>query len=253
MKYTIDTLAKLANVTTRTLRYYDSIGLLKAKRDKQSNYRYYETEEVDRLQKILFLKELDIPLKNIADYLATSKEQEVAILEQHLMQVEQEQMRLDQLKKNIQKTIAYQKGETNMQDKEKFIGLKNRLLEENEKKHREEVVNRWGEESYESAKSYFKNMSESEFAHYQQLGRDIIQSLLIAFQNGNDPASRESQHAAKLHQEWIQLSLGSYNTEIHLNLVDMYLSDERFKQYYDQHQEGLTKLLHDAVYHYLMQ
>src|SRR5690554_8136224 len=132
MKYTIDTLAKLANVTTRTLRYYDSIGLLKAKRDKQSNYRYYETEEVDRLKKILFLKELDIPLKNIADYLATSKEQEVAILEQHLMQVEQEQMRLDQLKKNIQKTIAYQKGETNMQDKEKFIGLKNRMLEENE-------------------------------------------------------------------------------------------------------------------------
>lgn len=249
MKYTIDA---LANITTRTLRYYDSIGLLKAKRDRQSNYRYYETDEVDRLQKILFLKELDVPLKNIAEYLATSKEEELQFLEQHLAQVEKEEERLRQLRENIQKTIFYQKGEAKMHDIEKFKGLKGKLIEENEKQYKEEVVRRWGEDSYEKSKDFFKNMSETQFKDHQQLSEEIIQKLLVAFQKGNDPRSEESQHVAKLHQEWIRLSWGSYNEEAHLNLVDMYIDDARFKEYYDSHQAGLAQLLHDAVYIMLM-
>ena len=65
MSYSINELAKLAGISTRTLRYYDKQGLLKARRNPVNNYRYYEETEVDQLQKILFLKLFDLPLEQI--------------------------------------------------------------------------------------------------------------------------------------------------------------------------------------------
>lgn len=49
MEYSIQQLSNLAGVTTRTLRWYDKIGLLKPSRTAESGYRYYGPKEVDRL------------------------------------------------------------------------------------------------------------------------------------------------------------------------------------------------------------
>ena len=54
MEYSIQELARLSGVTTRTLRWYDQIGLLKPSRVAESGYRYYGRAEVDRLQDILY-------------------------------------------------------------------------------------------------------------------------------------------------------------------------------------------------------
>jgi len=56
--YSINKLAKLADISTRTLRYYDEIGLLKLTRINSNDYRLYEQNEVDKLQQILFYREL---------------------------------------------------------------------------------------------------------------------------------------------------------------------------------------------------
>ncbi|NLM27171.1 MAG: MerR family transcriptional regulator, partial [Clostridiaceae bacterium] len=65
MEYTVNKLAKLAGVSTRTLRYYDEIGLLVPARISSNGYRIYGRNEVDRLQQILFYRELDVPLDEI--------------------------------------------------------------------------------------------------------------------------------------------------------------------------------------------
>ena len=54
MEYTVQRLADLAGVSSRTIRYYDEIGLLKPARINSSGYRLYGEKEVDRLQQILF-------------------------------------------------------------------------------------------------------------------------------------------------------------------------------------------------------
>ena len=58
MEYTVQRLAGLAGISSRTLRYYDEIGLLRPARINSSGYRIYGKEEVDRLQQILFYREL---------------------------------------------------------------------------------------------------------------------------------------------------------------------------------------------------
>ena len=72
MKLQIKEFAALVGVSVRTLHYYDEIGLLApASVDAQSGYRYYDDASLARMQEILFYRELDFPLKEIAALLAS--------------------------------------------------------------------------------------------------------------------------------------------------------------------------------------
>ena len=72
MKLQIKEFATLVGVSVRTLHYYDEIGLLApASVDAQSGYRYYDDASLARMQEILFYRELDFPLKEIAALLAS--------------------------------------------------------------------------------------------------------------------------------------------------------------------------------------
>ena len=63
--FTVKQLSKIANVTPRTLHYYDQIGLLKPTQVGENGYRYYGGEALLRLQQILLYRELDLPLDSI--------------------------------------------------------------------------------------------------------------------------------------------------------------------------------------------
>lgn len=65
MEYTIHELAELAGVSTRTLRWYDQIKLLRPYRTGENGYRYYSGDEVDRLQQILFYRAIGVELAEI--------------------------------------------------------------------------------------------------------------------------------------------------------------------------------------------
>ena len=72
MKLQIKEFAALVGVSVRTLHYYDEIGLLApASVDAQSGYRYYDDASLARMQEILFYRELNFSLKQIAAILAS--------------------------------------------------------------------------------------------------------------------------------------------------------------------------------------
>ncbi len=64
---TTSQVAKLTNVSVRTLQYYDEIGLLKPSETTPSGYRLYNDKALQTLQQILFFKELGFKLKDIRD------------------------------------------------------------------------------------------------------------------------------------------------------------------------------------------
>ncbi len=66
---TISQISKAFNVSTRTLRYYEQIGLLPSVKKENYAYRTYEEKAVLRLQQIIILRKLRIPLKQIAEIL----------------------------------------------------------------------------------------------------------------------------------------------------------------------------------------
>lgn len=65
--FSIGEVSKLFNVKISALRYYDEIGLLKPEyKDEQTNYRYYSTQQFERLDTIKYLRALGLPINKLA-------------------------------------------------------------------------------------------------------------------------------------------------------------------------------------------
>lgn len=62
---TVKDMSEITGVSIRTLRYYDEIGLLKPTEYTEAGYRLYDNKALEKLQEIMFFRELEIPLMDI--------------------------------------------------------------------------------------------------------------------------------------------------------------------------------------------
>lgn len=85
----------------------------------------------------------------------------------------------------------------------------------------------------------------------QRQTSDKIDSLLVEAVKINDPTNKVSKELCQLHEKWIKSYWPSYSKEAHMSLVEMYLIDKRFKEYYEKRITGGTKFLRDAMKIYL--
>jgi len=92
---TVKDVSQITGVSIRTLRYYDEIGLLKPTELTEAGYRLYDNKALEKLQEIMFFRELEVPLmdiKKIMDHPNYDKEQ--ALLAQKSL-LEQKRNRLN--------------------------------------------------------------------------------------------------------------------------------------------------------------
>ena len=246
MEYTIQKLSSMAGISTRTLRYYDEIGLLKPARISSSGYRIYGQKEVDLLQQIMFYRELGVNLDMIKDILTSGKFNELNALEEHLVKLLTQKQQLELLIANVTKTMDYKKGLINMKDKEKFEGFKKKLVEDNEQKYGQEIREKYGDKQVEDSNRKMLNMTEEQYEQFEKLGQEVLDVLEEALATG-DPAGELAQRCADLHRQWLSFCWPSYRKEAHAGLAQMYVEDERFKKYYDSRKPGMAEFLRDAV------
>lgn len=246
MEYTVQKLGKMAGISTRTLRYYDEIGILKPARINSSGYRIYGQAEVDRLQQILFYRELGVSLESIKDIVTSPCFDSTKALAEHREKLLAKREQLDLLIANVEKTIAMAEGRIIMSDKEKFEGFKQKMIEENEKKYGQEIREKYGDDQVNKSNVKFMNMTQEQYDEWQRLSTEVIDTLKAAMAEG-DPAGELAQKTADLHRRWLSFSWGSYTKEAHAGVAQMYVDDERFKAYYDKVQPGAAEFLRDAV------
>ena len=127
-------------ISTRTLRYYDEIGILKPARINSSGYRIYGQEEVDQLQQILFYRELGLQLDGIKEIMTSPSFNRTKALQEHHALLLDKRRQLDLLITNVENTIASAEGRKTMSDQEKFEGFKQKLIDDNEKKYGKESI-----------------------------------------------------------------------------------------------------------------
>lgn len=248
MEYEIQQLCTLSGVTARTLRYYDQIGLLCPERNAENGYRIYREKQVDRLQQILFYREMRVPLEEIGKMLSLPDSDRGEALARHLKELRVRQRELNELIHNVEKTIRFLKGETGMNDAEKFEGLKSAAIAENEKKYGAEVRTRYGDAVMDRTNRKIAGMSGKIWNNQKALEGEILKKLSEAVQTG-DPAGRAAQEVCRLHRQWLcaQWPDGIYTKEVHRQMGEMYLSDERFQKYYAAAGAGAAKFLKQAL------
>ena len=159
MEYSIQELSRLSGVTTRALRWYDQIGLLKPSRVAESGYRYYGPAEVDRLQDILYYRALGVELARIRECLDDPAFDRLAALQSHLAALEAERARLDALIQSVRDTIRCEERKEIMSDEQKFEALKQRVLTRYEQIYGKEARDKYGDDMVGAAQSALRNLT----------------------------------------------------------------------------------------------
>ncbi|WP_332649522.1 MerR family transcriptional regulator [Lysinibacillus sp. 54212] len=246
----INELAKLSGVSTRTLRYYDEIGLLSPSTKNESGYRQYSQREIDLLQQILFYKELGMPLSQIQEIIHSSNYNLLDSLYAHREKLIIKDLYVKEMIETVNKTIASIEEEQCMSNDEKFDVFKRKLVEDNEMKYGKEIRSLYGDETVNTSNEKLRSMTESQYDAVTQLEASLFERLREAMKTG-DATSQIAHEVAELHKRWLSFYWTKYSKEAHVGLVTMYLADSRFISYYDDGvEQGATQFLHDCVISY---
>lgn len=251
MEYSIKDMSMLSGLTPRTLRYYHEIGLLLPGGIRPSGYRIYGAQEVDRLQQIMFYRELNLPLTEIKKILDSGDFNREAALKSHLAALQQQKNQLNLLIRNLQKTIGTLKGEQTMSDQEKFEGFKQKMIDENEAKYGEEVRQKYGDEVAHAANQKIKNMTQQQMEDAAKLSIEVNDAIGKALAT-KDPKGKEALAACELHKKWLCVYWpdGYYRPEAHKGLAEMYCQDPRFREYYEKIGPKCADFLKEAIDNY---
>lgn len=246
----IHELAKLSGITTRTLRYYDEIGLLIPEKRRDTGYRIYHQQHIDRLQQILFYRELDMPLDQIKDILNAEGFEQLKSLRQHQDALLLKKQYINGLLETVKKTIESIEDGLTMTNEEKFEGFKQQIINENERYYGEEIRNKYGEGSVLGTYSMVRNMTEEQYQTMQAIEGTLLASLQEAMKEGNS-ASELALEVAEHHKQWLSFYWPKYTKEAHVGLAQMYMEDQRFIEYYDSRvAPGATQFLTACIVHY---
>lgn len=241
--YSTGKLSEISGISSRTLRYYDEIGLLKPSFINESGYRYYGDKEVALLQQILFYKERGFDLQTIKEIIYSKDFDISSALEEHLLSLEEEKKKIDIMINSVKLSLKSLKGEYNMTNKEKFEAFKKDLVDENEKTYGKEIREKYGDDSVDESNRKMLNMTEEDYKLFKELEENILTLVERCVKENLDLDSKEAIELANMHQKWIKMTWNKYSVEAHKSLAMMYTMDERFKEYYDKNVEGCTDYL----------
>ena len=247
MEYSIQELSRLSGVTTRTLRWYDQIGLLKPSRVAESGYRYYGRAEVDRLQDILYYRALGGELARIKECLDDPSFDRLAALRNHLAALEAERERLEKLIRSVKDTVGAEERNEIMNDAQKFEAFKQRAVAHNEEVYGAEIRSKYSDQEVDEANAAVMNLTREQYQEWTDLGREIQERLEAAVQEKVSPESQKGKEITALHRQWLTITGNRYDLDKHRGIAELYVMDQRFTAYYDKQVPGCARCLRDAV------
>lgn len=218
---TVNEVSKITGVSVRTLHHYDAIGLLKPTKVTEAGYRLYDVKALERLQNILFYRELEFPLKEIKKILDSPDFNVAEALEQQIELLEMQYKRMEKiisLAREIQR-----KGNAKMT----FDVFDKKEIE----KYKKEAKEKWGNtgqwqeyEAKQQGKESFKKEGMQMMNIFKEIGN--LRHLL--------PADDEVQKKIEQLKSFITENYYTCTNEILESLGQMYVADERFKENIDR-------------------
>lgn len=239
MKRSVSEAAKCAGISVRTLHYYDSIGLLCPSEVTDAGYRYYDDDAMSRLQQILFFRELEFSLHDIADILSRPDYDQTEILRRHRTLLQLKRDRLDALIELVDSTI----GGNPMKHKPYTD------IHAAKQAYAKEAAQRWGKtDAYaESQKKHAAYTDEKENA-IQREAEEIFSSFAAHMDHApSEPVVQQ------LVQRWRDhITAHHYNCTVQIlsGLGMMYVADERFAENLNRFGDGNAQFMSDAIAYY---
>jgi DNA-binding transcriptional MerR regulator len=243
--YTVGQVAALSGVTIRTLHHYDEIGLLRAGGRTQAGYRSYGESDLERLQQILFYRELGFSLDQIAAILDDPEVGTTGHLRRQHRLLKERIGRLELMVAAIEREMEAKEMGIQLTPEERFEVFGDFDPDE----HAQEVEERWGEtDAYKESQRRVARYTKQDWLTIKAEGEDISRRFAETMASGADPAGEAAMGLAEEHRQHISRWYYDCGYDIHRGLGDMYVADPRFTATYDAIAKGLAAYIRDAIH-----
>lgn len=274
---TVKEISKITGISIRTLRYYDEIGLLKPARVTEAGYRLYDDQELEKLQEILFYKELEIPLSDIKKIMENPEYDKQKALTVQKSLLERKRNRLNgiieliddvmkgvntmsfgafteaDVKKIIDHSLELQSQESLNAIIEQFGSLENcrASMEENlkDESRAAELIKIYGskDKAVDASLAATGNMDELQQVQYDI--DNIYKQFAIAMEKQD--ADMETECVGKLAESYKKLLRVDNARYVLLKTADDYLGNGVLTEATDkQYGQGVTKYIGEAIKRY---
>lgn len=240
----IAALARVSGVTSRTLRHYDAIGLLRPAATRSGGRRLYGRDEVLRLQRILILRSLGLGLDAIAAVLDTEVD-EAAALREHRARLRAERVRLDALLATVDRTIDHLEKGSPMSSEDVFAGLPGYDAEQ-QREFEAEAAARWGQDTVDDSRARISGWTRDDAAASTEEHAALSRGLAALMTEGAAAEDPRVQALVARHHAWVS-QFWTPDADAYEGLGRMYVDDQRFAATYDAFAPGLAAYLRDAI------
>lgn len=232
-------IVQITGITARTLHYYDRIDLFKPTHLTEKGYRLYERSSLEKLQTILFLKELDFTLKEIADILKLTRQEQKQILKKQRQTLLLRKQRLENIMTALDEYVSGNDiSNLHIFNHSSVLPLK--------EQYANEARFIYGKtEAYKVYNETMENLSvdekEKRFSDIEEIYKQIASCIHL------DPSSDEVQ---RLIEEWKEnlMQFMTCDAELLACIAHTYKFDARFKSYFNQYgNEDLADFLYSAI------
>ncbi|RAJ31224.1 DNA-binding transcriptional MerR regulator [Kitasatospora sp. SolWspMP-SS2h] len=243
--YSVGRLAAVAKVTVRTLHHYDRIGLLVPGGRTPAGYRCYGEAELDRLQQILFYRELGFPLEEIAAILDDRTVGPSEHLRRQRELIGDRIRTLEELAAAVERAMEARTMGIRLTPEEKFEVFGADYREEWE----DEARQRWGDTpAWEQSRQRTARYTKADWERIKAEADSVNDALVAAFTAGAAPDGEQATAVAEQHRQHIGVNFYDCGPQTHRCLGDMYVADPRFTETYEKLAPGLARWLRDAIH-----
>ncbi|MFF8844774.1 MerR family transcriptional regulator [Streptomyces sp. NPDC015127] len=244
MSYSVGEVARFAGVTVRTLHHYDGIGLLSPGGRSHAGHRRYDDADLDRLQQILFYRELGFPLDEVAALLDDPDADPQEHLRRQHELLSARITRLKEMAAAVERAMEAKKMGINLTPEEKFEVFGDFDPDD----YAEEVVQRWGDtDAYKESARRSASYTKEDWQRIQREGDEITGRFVALMEAGEEAGSEAAMDVAEEHRRWISRNHYACSYEMHTCLGEMYVTDERFTRNIDKAKQGLAAYERDAI------
>ncbi|GAA2501569.1 MerR family transcriptional regulator [Streptomyces thermolineatus] len=244
MGYSVGQVAEFAGVTVRTLHHYDAIGLLSPGGRSAAGHRRYDDADLDRLQQILFYRELGFPLDEVAAILDDPDADPVAHLRRQHELLTGRIARLTEMAEAVEHAMEARRMGINLTPEEKFEVFGDFDPDE----HAQEAERRWGgTDAWSRSQARAARRTKEDWLRIKEESEDWNRRYAELMDAG-EPADGE-RAAALAEEHRLHICGWFYDCpyEMHAALGDMYVADPRFTATYEAVRPGMAAHLRDAI------
>ncbi|GAB2890644.1 MerR family transcriptional regulator [Streptomyces deserti] len=244
MSYSVGQVADFAGVTVRTLHHYDAIGLLVPSERSHAGHRRYSDADLDRLQQILFYRELGFPLDEVAALLDDPDADPRAHLRRQHELLTARIEKLQKMAEAVEHAMEARKMGINLTPEEKFEVFGDFDPDQYE----DEVRERWGDtDAYRQSRQRATSYTKEDWLRIQREADEITRRFVALMEAGEPADSEAAMKAAEEHRQWISRSHYDCGYDMHTGLGEMYVADERFTRTIDKAKPGLAAYQREAI------